>query len=281
MEESSFLALTPHGFCRVAYTQWGTPRPDRVVVCAHGLTRNGRDFDFLAESLQADHWVVCPDMPGRGRSENLLDPADYGYPVYTQVAAALLAHLNVEEVFWVGTSMGGIIGMMLAAHPNSPVKRLVVNDIGPRIPGAALQRIATYVGKTGPFHSLSELEQYLRRIHAPFGPLTDLQWRHLAEHGHWRRGEESYLAYDPGIGKAFQQDQYADIELWEVWDRISQPTLVLQGADSDILDAETAAQMLRRGPPARLQTFSGVGHAPVLMADDQIRVVRNWLNAAG
>jgi pimeloyl-ACP methyl ester carboxylesterase len=219
-------------------------------------------------------------MPGRGKSEWLAQPEAYGYPLYLSVAAALIARLDVEEVDWVGSSMGGLIGMMLAAQPNAPIRRLVLNDIGPFLPKAGLARLAEYVGKDPRFASLDELEAYLRRVHAPFGPLSDQDWRHMALQGYRRlEGGGFGLAYDPAIGPAFLAGGIQDIELWPVWDAVRCPVLVLRGAESDILTAATAAEMRERGPKAQLVEFPGIGHAPALMTESSIAVVRDWLSA--
>ncbi len=194
--------------------------------------------------------------------------------------AALLARTGADQVDWIGTSMGGLIGMMLAAQPDSPIRRFVVNDVGPFIPKAALERLAIYVGKTPRFATLDEFERYLRTIAAPFGPLADAQWRHLAEHSSRRYDDGSLgAAYDPAIGNAFAAP-LQDVVLWPVWDALSCPTLVLRGKQSDLLLRETAEEMTLRGPKARLVEFDGIGHAPMLMSDDQIAVVRDFLTSA-
>ncbi len=277
LKTGSFLGLGPQGFHRIAYVEWGAEDAPRTVVCVHGLTRNGRDFDRLAASL-SQHWrVACPDMVGRGRSDWLADPAGYGYPQYVADMTALIARLDVASVDWVGTSMGGIIGMMMAAQPNSPIRRLVVNDVGPFLPKAALERLAGYVGLDPRFESIGELEAYLRKVHAPFGALADADWRHLALQGYRRLEDGRFgLAYDPGIGAAFRT-KIEDLAFWQVWESISCPVLVLRGADSDLLLAETAAEMTRRGPEAQLVEIPAVGHAPSLTVPDQIAIVRDWL----
>ncbi|NUB15642.1 alpha/beta fold hydrolase [Azospirillum brasilense] len=278
MSERSFLGLSAVGFHRVAYTQWGREDAARTVVCVHGLTRNGRDFDALALDLADRYRVACPDVVGRGKSGRLANPTLYGYPQYCADMAALIARLGVESVDWVGTSMGGLIGMLLAAQPDSPIRRLVVNDIGPFIPKAGLQRIADYVGKDPVFEDLAAVESYLRFVLMGFGRLSDEAWRHMAEHSARLRPDGCYgLAYDPAIAEAFKAQPMEDVDLWAVWDRIRCPVLVLRGATSDILPAETAEEMTRRGPKARLVEFAHTGHAPALMTGDQIAAVRDFL----
>ncbi len=277
MSERSFLGLSAAGFHRVAYTQWG--RDDApAVLCVHGLTRNGRDFDPLALALADRRRVACPDVVGRGKSAWLANPALYGYPQYCADMAALIARMGVDRVDWVGTSMGGLIGMTLAAQPNSPIRRLVINDVGPLISKVGLQRIADYVGKDPVFEDVAAVEAYLRFTLMGFGRLTDGQWRHLAEHSARQRPDGLLgLAYDPGIAHAFTAQPMQDVDLWTLWDRVTCPVLVLRGADSDLLTAETAEEMTRRGPGARIIEIPHTGHAPALMSEEQIAVVRSFL----
>lgn len=279
MRQKSFKGLSPAGFHNVAYTEWGDPMASRTIICCHGLTRNGRDFDALAALLAKHARVICPDIVGRGHSDWLRDPAHYAYPQYCADMNALIARLDVAELDWVGTSMGGLIGMTLAAQANTPIRRLVINDVGPFVPKTALLRISDYVGLDNRFSSLAAVETHLRKVLAPFGALTDAQWQHLVTHGHRQRPDGTFgLAYDPAIAvnvKAAVQDW----DLWPVWDRIAIPTLVLRGADSDLLLPQTAEDMTQRGPRAKLVTWPGMGHAPALMAPDQIGLIEEWLTA--
>lgn len=278
MIERDLLCLGPHGFHRLAYADWPGPSCGRTILCVHGLTRNGRDFDWLAQALSQRARVVCPDMPGRGRSEWLAHPEDYAYPLYLSDMVALIARLEVDEVDWVGTSMGGIIGMLLAALPGTPIRRLVLNDVGPLIAAEGLARIGGYVGRDPSFADLAALEAALRRFAAPFGPLSDEEWRHLATHSARRRPDGTLgLAYDPRIGDVFRAGPLPDIDLWLQWEAIRAPTLVLRGESSDILRRADAEAMTRRGPRARLVELPGIGHAPALMASDQIAVISDFL----
>jgi pimeloyl-ACP methyl ester carboxylesterase len=278
MIERTLLCLGPHGFYRMAYVEWPGGQAARPIVCVHGLTRNGRDFDRLAAALAADACVVCPDMPGRGRSDWLDAAEAYAYPTYLAAVAALLARLDVAEIDWVGTSMGGIIGMLLAALPGTPIRRMVLNDIGPLIPAAGVRRLASYVGTDPSFADVDALEADLRRIAAPFGPLAPEDWRHLARVSTRVRPDGTVgYAYDPRIGDALRQGELKDVDLWATWDAIKVPTLVLRGAESDLLRHEDALAMTERGPRARLVELPGIGHAPALMAPDQIALVRDFL----
>ena len=277
--ERHFLGLSPAGFHRNVFWEWAATRTGAgTLIAVHGLTRNGRDFDGVADALTDEFQVICPDVVGRGRSQRLADGALYGYPQYLADAAALIARLNVEEVDWLGTSMGGLIGLMLAAQPGTPIRRLILNDVGPFVPKAALERIGSYVGNNPWFESMDELEGYLRRVHAPFGPLSDMEWAHLAL---WSARPESdggfRLAYDPAIARAFSAP-LNDVDLWSLWDRIACPVLVVRGALSDLLLSETAVEMVRRKPDTELIEFPDCGHAPALFAPAQIAAIRDWLS---
>lgn len=272
--------LSPHGFSRMHYTEWGEPANRRIVVCAHGLTRNGRDFDALATELARDFRVVCPDVPGRGRSDWLRDPNDYVFPVYLGALTALLARADADWVGWVGTSMGGLLGIALAAQPSSPIKAFVVNDVGPEIQPAALERIGQYVGADPKFDSFAALEAHVRAVSAPFGRLTDAQWRQLSEttakqlpDGRWA------LRYDPGIAIPFRAGVDQGNVLWALWDAITCPTLLVRGAQSDLLSRDTALRMTARGPKPALVEFPDVGHAPMFLDATQITPVATFLRA--
>jgi len=283
MREGDVSCLSGKGFHRMHYVEWGDPRAERVVICVHGLTRNGRDFDEMARALP-ELRVVCPDVVGRGMSDWLRAKEDYGYPQYCADMAVLIARVTGagQRLCWVGTSMGGIIGMLLAASRDTPIEKLVVNDVGAIVPKDALERIGTYVGKDPRFGSLRELEAYLRLVCASFGPLTDGQWRHLAEHGARQHEDGRWgMRYDPDIAGAFRSAPLAAVDLWQYYDAIRCPTLLLRGAQSDLLLKDTAVEMTRRGPRARLVEFEGVGHAPMLMAADQIAAVRHFLLGDG
>ncbi len=272
-----FSSLSPHGFHRVAYYEWGDPENERVLICVHGLSRNGRDFDVLGEALAQTHRVIAVDMPGRGESQWLSDPADYVFPTYLATLAALIARSNAATVAWVGTSMGALLGMVMAAQRNSPISRLVVNDAGPVIEQGALARIRDYLGLAPSFATIAEAETYIRAVSAPFGPLTDAQWDHLTRTSVAQNAEGRYaLTYDPAIAVPFRNAP-APVDLWPLWDAIRCPTLVLRGAASDLLSAATAKAMTERGPKARLVEFAGVGHAPMLLSADQYAPVVEFL----
>jgi len=277
--------LNPRGLHRMAYWEWGDPLNPRVLLCVHGLTRQGRDFDVLAQALCAHYRVVCPDVVGRGESDWLPDPRGYAVPTYVADMVTLLARLNAQSLDWVGTSMGGLIGMGVASLPGSPIRRLVLNDVGPRMELAALQRIGQYLGLPLRWNSFEEAAEALRLLTLGFGPHTREQWHaltrpqlHQEADGRWA------LRYDPGIAEPFKQLDpelvaAGQAQLWQAWDRIQAPTLVLRGALSDLLTPETLQDMSRRGPQLQVRVFDGVGHAPTLVAPDQVEAVCQFLLA--
>lgn len=277
--QSRVLCATASGFHHMAWREWGDPANPRVLVCVHGLSRTGADFDDLAQALAGHYRVVCPDVAGRGASDWLRNPADYAVPVYVNDMVTMLARLGVESVDWVGTSMGGLIGMLMSALPGNPVKRLVLNDVGPVVTAVSLSRIGTYIGKAPDFADFAAAEQYVRTVSAPFGPHTDAQWKKLTENVVRRQPDGRFkMHYDPAIGKAFEAAGTGkDMELWMFYDRIQCPTLVTRGAQSDLLTREAATAMTQRGPKARLVEFAGVGHAPTFMQADQIAAVKDFL----
>jgi pimeloyl-ACP methyl ester carboxylesterase len=186
----------------------------------------------------------------------------------------------VARVDWLGTSMGGILGMLMAGLPGTPVRRLIVNDVGPFLPKAALERIGGYVGTRREFDDLEALEAYLREVHADFGDLTDDQWRHMARHGHRRLDNGKFtLSYDPAIADNFKAGPIEDADMWAFWDAIQCSVLALRGVNSDLLLKADAEAMTRRGPKAECVEIEGCGHAPALMAADQVALVRDWLLA--
>jgi len=277
MRSRYFTGLDATGFHRLHYTEWGEPDAP-VVVCVHGLTQNARGFDALAEALAPTHRVVCLDVAGRGGSERLINPSGYDYPQYLADVNALFARLDVETLDFVGTSMGGVIGMLLAAQRGHPIRRLVMNDVGPFIPKAALGRIRDYVGHEFHFDDIAGLEAHMRRAYAPFGPLSDAQWRKLAEEAARANPDGSISQnYDPAIAVPIKAAPLTDVDLWAFWDLVSCPVLLLRGAESDLLSAETAAEMQTRGPQTILVEFAGVGHAPALLDADQIEAVTGFL----
>jgi pimeloyl-ACP methyl ester carboxylesterase len=274
--------LSSVGLHRMAYWEWGARDNPRVLVCVHGLSRQGRDFDTLARALSDRYRVICPDVMGRGHSDWRPVPALYQVPVYVADMVTLLARLNVEQVDWVGTSMGGLIGLGLAGLPESPILRLVLNDVGPAIEYAALERIGTYLGRRMQFDSIEQGAGHLRDISAGFGPHSEAEWLALSRPMFKPDGAGVRLHYDPRIAEPFAALTPAlaaagEAALWQAYDAVRCPTLLLRGADSDLLSRATAQAMTQRGPRALLHELPGVGHAPTLVAADQIELVQRFL----
>lgn len=274
--------LGARGLHRMAYWEWGDAGNPRALVCAHGVSRQGRDFDTLARALAGDYRVICPDVVGRGQSDWLADPMGYQLPAYVADMVTLLARIDAKTVHWVGTSMGGLIGMGLASLPKSPIERLVLNDVGPVIQAEAIARIASYLGQPRRWKSVDEAADYLLSISQGFGPHSREQWLELTRPMLKRDGDDFIPHYDPQIAapvKAITPALIAagEAALWAGYDAIRCPTLLLRGADSDLLTHDTALAMQQRGPKARLHEFAGVGHAPTLVQPEQIDVVREFL----
>lgn len=269
------------GFRRLTYTEWGAADNPRVAVCVHGMTRNGRDFDSLAEALSASHRVLCIDLAGRGQSDWLREMAGYSPATYLSDIRTLLASLKLTEVDWIGTSLGGSIGMMIAGDEDPVarglIRRLVLNDIGPLIPASGMEPIADRVGRAPDFDDLETAEAYQKQACAEWGALSDETWMHLTLHSlQPKDGGGFAYHHDPAIGDALRAlGPMRDIELWPWWRRIECPLLVLRGAESNILLAETAAEMKADG--AELIEYPGIGHTPSIMVEDQIEAVTGWL----
>jgi len=263
--------------CWIAFTEWNSRQRENVVIAVHGLARQARDFDALGHALDPDFRTIAVDMVGRGRSGWLSDKEGYNYDSYVKHCHALLEYRALKRVDWVGTSMGGLIGMMIAAEEETPIKHLVLNDVGPFIPKAALEQIGTYVGKDPRFANLAAVGDYMRETYRAWGDLPDVAWSEMVQHSVIRETDGTYrLHYDPAIGDVFQ-GELQDVDLWALWDLIDIPVLVLRGAESPLLTRETADEMTRRGPKATVVEIPGCGHAPSLMVDSQTHIIRNWL----
>lgn len=274
------LSIARQHFHHISYLEWGDPRTDQVVLCVHGLSRQARDFDALAIALAGRGYrVICPDLVGRGQSGRLMQPDDYALPQYAVDMTMLLARIGAAHVDWIGTSLGGLTGMIVAGMKDSPIRRLVINDIGPFLPYAALRRLGDNVRKAPRhFEDLKSAEAYFREALAPFGALTDEQWRHLTLHSLVKQPDGGFVQhYDEGIGEAFRPGRVYNVSLWNYWDAIQCPTLVLRGTESDLLLADTAAEMVSRKPDTTLVEIPECGHAPALLDPGQIKIVTDWM----
>jgi len=278
----SVQCISPAGLHKMAYKEWGDPKNPNVLICVHGVTRISDDFDNLAQAMGDTYRVICPDIVGRGRSDWLKDPQHYQLPQYVNDIVTLIARLDVASVDWFGTSMGGLIGMGLASFEGNPIRKLVLNDVGPGLNLAALDRIGGYIGEAVKFPTFEQAADYIRSISAPFGPHTDDEWRKLAadvlrqdKDGQWIRH------YDLGLAAPFKAmtpeiaNQSASI-LWHAYDAVKCPTMLVRGAQSDLLSREVAVEMTKRGPKAKLVEIPGVGHAPTFMHADQIDILKEF-----
>ena len=282
-QEKSYYGLHENGQHRICYSDWGDENAN-PVICVHGLTGNGHDFDYLAEDLiKHGHRVIAVDLPGRGRSDFHKDPALYNYDQYMKDLHELLVELNLEapgSVDWLGVSLGGLLGIRMAAMENSPVKRLMINDVGPSVPKEALDFIFGVISQDYAFDTVSDLETRMRETRGKtWGPVTDEQWHHMAEHNARGRddGRITY-AYDPKIGVVFEHSPIGDIDLWAPWANVTCPTMLIHGAESVLLTTDIIERMRQDGPDFDLATFDGCGHVPSLMAPNQIEILRSWLN---
>lgn len=267
------------GFHRIYYRDWGKTTSAETVFCLHGLTRNSRDFDPLAAVLARKRRIVCPDLVGRGQSEWLADGDGYQLPQYNVDFNALVNRIGCETFDIIGTSLGGLMGMAMAGMPKSPVRRLVVNDVAPEVPLTALRRLSNYLGEDPRFDSMEELEAYLRITFAPFGPMTDADWKRMAKTSARETDQGIGLAYDPAISYHYQRYWLLSyLDLWSYWRNISCPVLILRGAESDFLTQPLVTKMLESLPCAELIEFEGVGHTPTLNAAEQIEPIRRWLD---
>ena len=282
----SVQCLSPTGLHRLGFKEWGDPTNRKVLVCVHGVTRVSDDFDALASAMSDTYRVVCPDIVGRGRSGRLLDPRNYQVPQYVADMVTLLARLNADSVDWFGTSMGGLIGIGLASLPASPIKKLILNDIGPALNPEALLRIGDYIGQDVRFDTFEQAAAYIKSISLTFGPHSEAQWHKLAADVLRQNAEGKWIRhYDLGLAVPFQaatpeSTRQAEAMLWHAWDAIRCPTLVVRGAESDLLSAETARTMSQRGPKASLVEIAGVGHAPTFVQPEQIAIAREFLLAS-
>lgn len=275
--------ISPAGLHTMAYKEWGDARNPNVLLCVHGVTRVSDDFDRMARELCDTYRVVCPDVVGRGRSGRLKNPQFYTVPQYVSDMVTLLARLDAGTVDWFGTSMGGLIGMALASLPENPIRRLVLNDIGPSINGSALARIGEYIGQDVRFDTFEEAAAYIRMISASFGTHSDEEWHKLAKDVLRQNAEGKWIRhYDLALALPFklttpEMASAAEQMLWSAYDAIRCPTLVVRGAQSDLLLPEVAQQMTQRGPRARLVELPDVGHAPTFMHAEQIEVAKQFL----
>lgn len=283
VQHKSVQCISPLGLHQMAYKEWGDPLNPKVLICVHGVTRVSDDFDVLAQALENDYRVICPDVVGRGRSDHLANPQLYQLPQYVSDMVTLLARANADTVDWFGTSMGGLIGLVLAGMKHNPIRKLILNDVGPSLNFEALRRIGEYIGQDVRFDRFEDAAQFIRTISASFGTHDEAQWHKIVSDvlkqdadGKWVRH------YDLGLSVPVQavteeSAALAQTMLWASYDAIRCDTLLVRGAESDLLSLETAQQMQQRGPHAQLREIAGVGHAPTFVHADQIAIAKEFL----
>lgn len=277
-QQYNYLGMSPGGFHKLSYLEWGDRDNPDVLICMHGLTRNAHDFDYLARELSKDYRVICPDALGRGDSEYIGSTLMYNFSQYLSDMVALISRVGVPEVNWLGTSMGGILGMMLASLPKTPIKKLILNDVGMVIPSLAMTRIAAYARNDLGFQNLEEAKKYFKLIMSAFGIRDEEKWDHIVKWGTRQDENGIYkLAYDPAIGQAFVSVSANDIHLETYWHDVKCPILVIRGEDSDLLTSEIVSKMSILQPHMDVLEISGAGHAPGLMNEFEIESVRDWL----
>uniref|UniRef100_UPI0040478B81 alpha/beta fold hydrolase n=1 Tax=Polynucleobacter sp. TaxID=2029855 RepID=UPI0040478B81 len=273
--------VSSSGMHKMAYHEWGDPNNQRVLICVHGLTRRGSDFTVLAKAMTDRYRVICPDIAGRGDSDWLNNPMLYGIPQYVNDMNALFAHLGLKKVDWFGTSMGGLIGIFMASQKNSPIKKMIINDVGPRIEATALKRFNDYVGKPLRFNSKKEGLIYLNRICEPFGTFTAQQWKDYNGPHLKKDGDQWVVHYDPDIVKPFAAvnkmiSMMGEMMTWKAYDAINAEMLIVRGSESDLISANTVSEMCRRNPKAKSIEILGVGHAPAFITPEQVSLAREF-----
>jgi pimeloyl-ACP methyl ester carboxylesterase len=275
--EKSVQCVNPGGTHEIVYSEFPGD-PQKTVICVHGLSRNGRDFDWLALALSiAGYRVICPDMAGRGRSKKFENPAFYNYPQYISDLTILMQKTNTVSCDWIGTSMGGLIGMMIGVQPATPIKKLVINDIGPFVSKESLEHIRNYVGLNPIYPDWESFYESFKKRMVPFGLKNSAERDFMAHIS----AEENLMGgyrvnYDTNIIAGMGDGPLADLDLWAMWTLVKQKMLILHGADSDVLSNDTLHQMMIN-KQATAVSFAGIGHAPALLSADQISVVKNWL----
>jgi pimeloyl-ACP methyl ester carboxylesterase len=278
MQTHHILGFTEQGFHKVVYHEWGDPEQANALICAHGFTRNSHDFDFLAERFKSHYRVICPDIVGRGESDWLPLSTHYEPLQYIRDMTILLGRINAKTVTWIGTSMGGLIGIILAAMPQTPIKRLILNDVGPFIAKKSMQGLGTALANATEFATLVELEQHLKKIYMGFGPLEERHWQHILKYDHKKNSNGKYRRnYDPAIVQQLHTNQQMELNLWPYWAHVTQPTLVLHGLLSEMLTPGTAQKMQVDKPNVTLIDLPHIGHPASLMIDSEIELVANWL----
>lgn len=278
--DNFYFGLSNEGFHRIYYREWGDPNSEHTIICVHGVTRLSRDFDALAKELSKKYRVICPDVVGRGYSDWFGDKQSYNFLQYCADMNALIANLNVDKVHWIGTSMGGLIGLILAALPHTPIQSLILNDVGPDLKRTELQRLGQYIGKAPTFPTKEDLFKYYKETYQAFGSLPEGHWKKMALYSSFKEDYGYRMHYDPKIGDAFRASySFYNFDLWKYWDEIECPSLLLRGELSTFFTQETVDKMLEREGDVRFKEIKNVGHAPMLNKKREINFISSFYNS--
>ncbi len=275
--DNFYYGLSNEGFHRNYYREWGDPNSEHTIICVHGVTRLSRDFDVLAKALSKNYRVVCPGVVGRGYSDWFGNKQNYNFLQYCADMNALIANLDVEKVHWIGTSMGGLIGLILSALPHTPIESLILNDVGPDLKRMELQRLGRYIGKAPTFEDQEALFEYYRETYQAFGALPEKQWKEMAIYSSFKEDYGYRMHYDPKIGDAFRASySFFNFDLWKYWDEIECPSLLIRGELSTFFTEETAEKMIQRGTEVQFEEVENVGHAPMLNNKHEIGFIKQF-----
>lgn len=279
VKEIKYLSQCPPRPHHIFYKEWGDSSNPNALLCAHGLTRNSGDFDYLCRKMEDQYHIVCPDMPGRGQSDWLAKD-EYHYTVYIADAIALIARLGAKKIDWIGTSMGGLMGMILAAQPNTPIRKLVINDAGPAMSRETQISIGKYAGNDDRFNTFEEVVAYFKNLYSTWGKISDEHWINLARQSSRQLPDGIFsLAYDPAIVAPLKEnlDALQDVSVWPIYEAVQIPMLLLHGTESTILSSNLVEEMKQRNKNLEVIDFPGIGHAPSLTEESQVELIRTWL----
>jgi len=278
--DNYFYGLSNEGFHRLYYREWGNPDSEHTIICVHGVTRISQDFNALAKTLSKKYRVICPDVVGRGFSDWLGNKQNYNFLQYCADMNALIAHLKINKVHWIGTSMGGIIGIILSALQNTPIQSLILNDVGPDLKRVELQRLGKYIGRAPVFETKDELFEYYKEIYQSFGELNTKEWEKMAEYSSFRESSGYRMHYDPKIGDAFRASySFFNFDLWKYWDEIECPSLLIRGKESTFFPLKTAEKMISRGADISFIEVEDIGHAPTLRTPYEIKHIQDFFRS--
>ena len=278
--DNFYYGLSNEGFHRNYYREWGDPDSEHTIICVHGVTRLSKDFDVLANALSKRYRVICPDIVGRGYSDWFGNKQNYNFLQYCADMNALIANLNVEKVHWIGTSMGGIIGMILGAMSHTPIESLILNDVGPNLKRAELQRLGKYIGKAPIFPTKKALFEYYKETYQAFGSLPDKHWKEMARYSSFKEDYGYRMHYDPKIGDAFRSSySFYNFDLWKYWEEIECPTMLIRGEHSTFFTTEVAEKMCGRDSDVSLQLVKDVGHAPMLNNKEEVQFIKDFYHS--